>query len=100
MPKKDYAVTGEAVTYQIPAPAGGVQLETFISWTLVKRGVKREVITPLDAPKAFREEAAAERQDWKASEDSALVRALGSRTTGRRFWTPVRQRRRLSSNGA
>jgi hypothetical protein len=44
---------------------------------LTKRGVKREVITPLDAPEAFREEAAAERKARKASEDSALVRALG-----------------------
>jgi hypothetical protein len=35
------------------------------------------VITPLDAPEAFREEAAAERQARKASQDSALVRALG-----------------------
>jgi len=24
------------------------------AWTLVKRGVKREVITPLEAPEAFR----------------------------------------------
>ena len=77
MPKKGQAVTGKAVTYQLPDPAGGVQLETFIPCTLTKRGVKREVITPLDAPEAFREEAAAERQARKASEDSALVRALG-----------------------
>ena len=70
-------VVGEAVTYRIPAPAGGVQIETFIPWTFVKRGVKREVITPLDAPEAFREEAAAERQARKASQDSELVRALG-----------------------
>jgi hypothetical protein len=76
MPKKDQAVTGEAFTYQIAAPAGEVQLETFIPWTLVKRGVKREVITPLDAPGVFRKEAAAERQARKASKDSALVRAL------------------------
>lgn len=77
MPKKDQAVTGEAVTYQISAPTGGVQLETFIPWTLIKRGVKREVITPLDAPSEFREEAATERQARKAAKDSALVRALG-----------------------
>ena len=77
MPKKHQAVVGEAVTYQIPAPAGGVQLETFIPWTLVKRGVKRETITPLDAPEAFQEEAATERKARKASADSALVRALG-----------------------
>ena len=31
----------------------------------------------MDAPEAFREEAAAERQARKASEDSALVRVLG-----------------------
>ncbi|MGI8427413.1 MAG: hypothetical protein ACR2M4_12675 [Actinomycetota bacterium] len=77
MPKKDQAVTGKAVTFQLPDPAGGVKLETFIPWTLVKRGVKREVITPLDAPEAFREEAAAERQSRKTRADSALVRALG-----------------------
>ena len=77
MPKKDKAVISKAATYQIPDPAGGVQLETFIPWTLVKRGVKREVITPLDAPEAFREEAAGERETRKTAEDSALVRALG-----------------------
>jgi hypothetical protein len=30
------------VTSQIPDPAGGVKLETFIPWTLVKRGVKKQ----------------------------------------------------------
>ena len=29
---------GNPVTYQLPNPAGGVQLETFAPWTLVKRG--------------------------------------------------------------
>ena len=39
MAKNDKGMmTGEPVTYQIPAPAGGVQMETFIPWTLVKRG--------------------------------------------------------------
>jgi hypothetical protein len=28
------------VTYPIPCPAGGVQMETFIPWTLVKRGIR------------------------------------------------------------
>ena len=28
---------GDPVTYQLPNPAGGVQLETFVPWTLVKR---------------------------------------------------------------
>lgn len=76
MPKKDQAVLGGAFTYRVSDPAGGVQLETFIPWTLVKRGVKREVITPLDAPAAFQEDSI-ERQPRKAPEDSALVRALG-----------------------
>ena len=44
---------GDPVTYQLPNPAGGVQLETFVPWTLVKRGLKKQVITPLDAPQEF-----------------------------------------------
>ena len=44
---------GDPVTYQLPSPAGGVQLETFVPWTLVKRGLKKQVITPLDAPQEF-----------------------------------------------
>lgn len=87
MPRKNQAVVGEAVTYKIPAPAGEVQLETFIPWTLVKRGVKREVITPLDAPQAFREEAAAERQCPEGvrglrARPSARARALLANTSG------------------
>ncbi len=31
---------GDPVTYQLPNPAGGVQLETFVPWTLVKRGLE------------------------------------------------------------
>ena len=70
-------VTGEPVTYQIPAPAGGVQMETFIPWTLVKRGVRRQVITPIDAPEHFQKEAAVERSARKHVKDSPLIRALG-----------------------
>ncbi len=43
-----------------------VQIETFIPWTLVKRGIRREIITPLDAPQAITVEAAAERTKRKA----------------------------------
>ena len=51
MAKMDKGVlTGKPVTDPIPSPAGGVQMETFIPWTLVKRGVHREIITRLDAP--------------------------------------------------
>ena len=78
MEKMDKGVlTGKPVTYQIPCPAGGVQMETFIPWTLVKRGVRREIITPLDAPQAFTVEAAAERTKRKAAQNTPLIRALG-----------------------
>jgi len=70
-------VTGTPVTYQIPAPAGGVQMETFIPWTLVKRGVRRQVITPIDAPQEFAVEAALARRGNKAVQDTSLIRALG-----------------------
>ena len=53
---------GDPVTYQTPLPAGGVQMETFLPWTLVRRGLKKQVITPLDAPQEFLDEAQRERQ--------------------------------------
>ena len=70
-------MTGEPVTYQIPAPAGGVQMETFIPWTLVKRGVRQQVITPIDAPEHFQKEAVVERSARRQAKDSPLIRALG-----------------------
>ena len=76
MPRRGQGrITGQPVTTAILLPAGGVKLTTFIPWTLVKRGMKNEIITPLDAPEAFREEA--ERQAKKAEQSSPLVRALG-----------------------
>jgi hypothetical protein len=78
MAKKDKGVlAGDPVTYQIPDPAGGVKLETFIPWSLVKRGVKREVITPLNKPEQFQKAAAAEQRKHKAEQDTPLMRALG-----------------------
>ena len=78
MAKKDKGLlTGTPVTYQIPAPAGGVQMETFIPWTLVKHSVKRQIITPIDAPLHFRHEAKVELQRRIAAQDTPLVRALG-----------------------
>ena len=68
---------GDPVTYQLPNPAGGVQLETFVPWTLVKRGLKKQVITPLDAPQEFLEEATREREARAAAQDTPLLRALG-----------------------
>ena len=54
-----------------------VQIETFIPWTLVKRGIRREIITPLDAPQAITVEAAAERTKRKAAQSTPLIRSLG-----------------------
>ena len=70
-------IKGDPVTYQTPLPAGGVQLETFLPWTLVHRGFKKQVITPLDAPQEFLSEAALERKEKTAAQDTALMRALG-----------------------
>ena len=78
MPRKTQGrITGRAVTKEIPQPAGGVRLETFIPWTLVKRGVKQQVITPLEAPEAFRMEVVAARRAEEDAQDTASVRALG-----------------------
>ncbi len=70
-------IKGDPVTYQLPTPAGGVQLETFVPWTLVKRGIKMQVITPLDAPQEFLSEAYRERLARESTQDTALLRALG-----------------------
>ncbi|MEO6321470.1 MAG: hypothetical protein ABIO73_12945 [Polaromonas sp.] len=70
-------LTGAPVTYQAPSPSGGVQMETFIPWTLVKRGVRRQVITPIDAPQEFAVEAALEKRERKTNQDTPLLRALG-----------------------
>lgn len=70
-------ILGAPVTRSLPAPAGGVQLETFVPWTLVKRGSKKTVVTPLDAPQEFAIEARREKRDRDATQDTPLMRALG-----------------------
>lgn len=70
-------LTGEPVTQQIPTPADGVRMETFIPWTLVKRGAKKQVITPLDAPQAYREQDVQGPVAQSADTDSPLLRNLG-----------------------
>ncbi len=70
-------IEGAPVTQKLPTPAGGVKLETFVPWTLVKRGLKKQVITPLDAPQEFLSEATREREARSAAQDTALMRALG-----------------------
>ena len=76
--KRHYGMqTGRPITHELPTPAGGVRLETFVPWTLVRRGLKKRVITPLDAPQEFLAEAKQERAAQAAAQDSALMRALG-----------------------
>ncbi len=70
-------LTGEPVTQQIPVPADGVRMETFIPWTLVRRGAKKQVITPLDAPEGFREQEVQGPMAQSTDPDSALLKALG-----------------------
>jgi hypothetical protein len=70
-------IQGKTVSYGMPSPAGGIQLETFVPWTLIKRGCRKEIITPLDAPQQFVDEARRERLLRHAAEDTPLVRALG-----------------------
>lgn len=78
MPKKTYGKqTGRPITHALPTPAGGVRLETFVPWVLVKRGYKKQIITPLDAPQEFLSEATREREARVAAQDTALMRALG-----------------------
>lgn len=76
--KKHYGKQiGRPVTHELPTPAGGVRLETFVPWTLVRRGLKKQIITPLDAPQEFLSEASQERAARAAAQDRALMRALG-----------------------
>ena len=78
MSKKHYGKqTGRPVTHELPTPAGGIRLETFVPWKLVQRGFKKKIITPLDAPQEFLSEALREREARAAAQDSALMRALG-----------------------
>jgi len=75
MPRKGQGrITGRAVTKPTPQPAGGVQLETFVPWTLVKRGAKKHVVTPPGAPEASRVEMA---QPREVEIETPALRALG-----------------------
>ncbi|MGC5831704.1 hypothetical protein LDP08_14200 [Ralstonia pseudosolanacearum] len=70
-------VLGNPVPRSLPAPAGGVQLETFVPWTLIKRGSKKQVITPMDAPQEFVAEARREKRARDTTQYTSLMRALG-----------------------
>jgi len=75
MPRKGHGrIKGTPVTKEIPSPAGGVRLETFIPWALVKRGARRKVSTPSESLAAFRIETV---QPRDAEEETPALRALG-----------------------
>lgn len=64
---------GPPVTRATPAPAGGVVIETFVPWKMVRRGVRKRIVTPLGEPDAF--VVGADTAD--AADDKPLLRALG-----------------------
>jgi hypothetical protein len=66
-------VQADTVTREIPAPAGGVVIETFVPWKMVRRGVRKRIVTPLGEPEAFTGEASSD----AGAEDPPLLRALG-----------------------
>ncbi len=61
------------MTREMPAPAGGVVIETFVPWKMVRRGVRTRILTPLGQPEAFAGEASSD----AGAEDTPLMRALG-----------------------
>jgi len=78
MPKKDTGVlTGTPSTYALPCPAGGVQMETFVPWKLVKRGVKRRIVTPPGSSGALRLKVQPAHQARSLEQISPLLRSLG-----------------------
>ena len=44
---------------------------------MVRRGLKKQIITPLDAPQEFLDEARREQQAREMAQDTPLMRALG-----------------------
>lgn len=71
-------VTGAPRSYCAPTPAGEVQLETFLPWTVERRPPRprKEVLLPPGAAVPT-PDPTAEEAPVRASEDGALLRALG-----------------------
>ena len=69
--------TGRLVTRELPMPAGGVRIETFLPWKLVSRGPRTRLITPAGAPQEVVCEAVRERPPRVVEKDTALTRAIG-----------------------
>ena len=79
----------------LPLPADGVGLETFIPWRYVRRTCRKEVITPIDAPQAFEKDAQQERAQHRKVPVSPLQRALGLA----HHWQRLLDERRVASLG-
>lgn len=69
--------TGIATTHTLPTPAGGVRLETFVPWEVVRRGVRRQVVTPTSAPLELGTPASKGKDVKPETHDTPLLRALG-----------------------
>ena len=87
--------TKESVSSGLPLPADGVALESFIPLCLVRRTCRKEVITPIDAPQAFVEEAQQEQKVRRVKQVSPLQRALGLA----HHWQRLLDERRVVSLG-
>lgn len=70
----------------LPASGSSVRIETLIPWSLVKRGVRRQVITPIETRAEFREEVQRDAQQPTLEKDSppprTRARALLAAATG------------------
>ncbi len=69
-------------------------METFLPWTLVRRGLQKQVITPLGTPQEFLDEARRERQVREMAQGHIpLMRVLGLA----RHWQRLLDEGRFSS---
>ncbi|ARU21554.1 nitrogen regulatory protein P-II 1 [Ralstonia solanacearum] len=68
-------------------------METFVPWTLVKRGSKKQIVTPLDAPQEFVAEARREKRARDTAQDTPLMRALGLA----HYWQRLLDEQRVAS---
>ena len=82
-------VQADTVTREIPAPAGGVVIETFVPWKMVRRGVRKRILTPMGEPEAFAGDESAD----AGAEDSPMLRALGLA----HYWQRLLDEQRVAS---
>lgn len=88
------SVTGEVTTLQTPCPAGGVKMETFIPWKFVRRGIKRQVLLPTDAPASQSGTSIKQASMLPPIKDSALLRSIGLA----HYWQMLLDTQKIQSN--